>query len=735
MADLEYEDSLLDDTFNSLSESSYDFIDDQSAIVNGEKQFDLADSIIWLPQNDAPASNSPAVSRCASSGHVEHGSNACPNADSDSPTFEAQLQLDGPRGLRELGQSPMSATNLIEISRPLRRIQDPGAEGASCVVSIHQSLSKTPMSCHQETFRVLFCGNKNDQDAILHKIASALAAYDPLSTPSLARSRPTRFNILPVTAFGKNENPEVVLIDSSGMGLEVTEVRAAAFTTALAGGESLDITLGDGTIVTSSHCSTDSQVSPGWKPPDLAILQHPESNNSQLDEKSRVVEHFLSRLGVNRLLIGSKVRDTGHFGHTGVDRALPHLCLKRGTSLIDPGKIERIPIDLESFLRLDSRELNRSLACIYKHQLSDKMADSSSICTQNSTKSYPKGWNEAVSVRQYGSYALASLLPLLIMTAFIILFSDCTVLSVGRGRSYLCHRSESISSELATHTRSHPSILGTEGPADACTTQHVHDIMKSTTIGSRSPEATVAVHGQDNHQQPVHHTVALELNPASENCHETRNLRLDVVKGDSALTTSISRLSNHLCSLQNKAEAIYARISIKTRSNLRQLVIGLSPGRLDFGPFDTSPRQRSSGHFLTRAKIALDELIQIHKDDGRKLMSRNIHVWAVRTCSKWICNCSLNLRKGLRVACGKVKDTADATGVTLWPSFFVRRKFLGWTTSSNKDPVSGGLRMYEMLQNRYLVAQDSIFRSLQKTALKKWWLLRTVSLAWKTPLK
>ncbi|KAI9820954.1 MAG: hypothetical protein M1832_003426 [Thelocarpon impressellum] len=246
---------------------------------------------------------------------------------------------------------------ILEHIRP----EDPPARIAA---TIRQTMSRQGLAV-DEPFRILYVGSPTAKGEIVAKIAAALAV------PTLGRGgssagnqRSSRFNVVPISSFGAGRSPEVELIDSFGLELVVDECTGSRFDRDKRHGLSLHLndsfwyTAGDGIE------GVGQDPKPLWRLPHVAIFFVSDSVTLAARRNHNLARSFVLTAGVPSIVIS----ETPMYGRPVPDYAVNHhgvhMCLEsRG-----PGQggrvLRRLPIDLPSFLNLDSRQMNRNLACL-----------------------------------------------------------------------------------------------------------------------------------------------------------------------------------------------------------------------------------------------------------------------------------------------------------------------------------------------------------------------------------
>lgn len=390
-----------DDTSSSLGDSTYEFIDDKSTVVSDDEEQGSSAVFSTDGRDLVPLSNQglprrDSTSEQGSQSSYAETSNICFDLDSSLATISTSNYVEtdqkahgtrsnGCRDTLELhNQEGEQAIVLIEsIIKSVGPTEE--AEG-SCTTRVWSAdeipdilcqlpQSPTPtqvavtikqtMVSHglvlDQPYKVLYIGDNSARDQVIQKIGSALAA-----TLESEKARPSRFNIVPISSFGDSTSPEVVLIDSMGLELSVEECHSASFRKLDGGNDTISMTLSDRTHVESFWSGSKFTVTDDWRLPDIAIFYISENDNISSKQTRRFARSFMSRHFVPCIFISQ----TPCWNYSSqevitLDPATPHLCLQAVRSEVTKSEvIKRMPIDLQSFLSLDCRQVNRNLACL-----------------------------------------------------------------------------------------------------------------------------------------------------------------------------------------------------------------------------------------------------------------------------------------------------------------------------------------------------------------------------------
>ena len=393
-----HEDSC-DDTSSSLGDSSYEFIDERSnASTDYEDQDPMTESttssdghgfdqIDTQPQHAPPSNhdNQPSQDLDSTifgshdiSSESEHLSPEQPTqkhktlehiiTEPDEQHESIQFEESSVINLNSSRFTEVSHT--LQVLEKLDRSEDLyNTLGSSfpghLAVTVKQTMTTHGLTPEGGSYKILYVGPPENRDLIVQKIGTALAASLKSSTPDSESSRPSKFNIVPISGFGEAAAPEVVLIDSSGLELNVEECHYATFTKQEAGIDTLHLEMADGKVVHSTWNGLKFALSSDWMVPDIAIFCLPEHETPQSKQTRQLARSVMSRHAVQSIVITQTEQWYKSREHITLEYLTPHICIESRSS--KPGVsqvIKRVPIDLATFLSIDAGQMNRNLACL-----------------------------------------------------------------------------------------------------------------------------------------------------------------------------------------------------------------------------------------------------------------------------------------------------------------------------------------------------------------------------------
>lgn len=243
--------------------------------------------------------------------------------------------------------------------------------------TIRQTMSQRCLSTH-EAFRVLYIGDDDLKGEIVLKISRAItcsSSVDYNENKTLRRNTEGVYNIVPV-AFGAVNDRDVELMEATGFQIKV-DTCVAAEKIPIEGGffrgdivYSLTVDGGNGGKKYKSVPAggpEGARVHPAWSFPHVAVLYCSEDDDEDMRGVQRIVWEFCRRHSIPCLYISdhpafASPAAAGWRNYT--DEHAVHLSLEsREPSSLESGWSEqRFPIDLDSFLNIDNRQMNQNLA-------------------------------------------------------------------------------------------------------------------------------------------------------------------------------------------------------------------------------------------------------------------------------------------------------------------------------------------------------------------------------------
>lgn len=399
----QHDDNSCDDTTSSLGDSSYDFVDDRSiATTDDEDQSAMAESIASsdghdFDQPDVPQLQGRSKDKGDQSSHSQvFDSSSCqktyPESDPRSSGRERDLQAPTDQiRLKNLHEQQEviefvepSITNFnfsrpVEVSHTLKIVDSQHAptndfylnmlepRSEKVALTVRQTMVSHGLQLRGRPYKILYLGDSSMRDAITQKIATALAvSLNDGSSPNSENPRPSKFNVVPISAFGEEGSPEVVLIDSSGLEMSVEECSFASFARNEHGNDTIRMQLSDGSQVVSTWSRSKFVISNKWRTPDIAVICASERDSVAMKQTRRIARSFMSRHAVQTIAVMETSHRSLYSDAITLDYLTPHIHVE---SLGSVGQnrtqtVRRLPIDLPTFLSIDAAQMNRNLACL-----------------------------------------------------------------------------------------------------------------------------------------------------------------------------------------------------------------------------------------------------------------------------------------------------------------------------------------------------------------------------------
>ncbi|MCJ1337899.1 hypothetical protein MMC09_003183 [Bachmanniomyces sp. S44760] len=379
------DDSSVDDNVSSIGDSTWDILDDTSIISDDDRSFSRhstpssetpeheaqhledMDSVRSSEDDQEPVTAEHSLHQfnprpvddfecqelCSTPKmlHTRLGDEKIITGDTEHSEEQPHIKFDEPQNSVPTIPDPVEVTHTLHLWIMSTRNQ--------AIRTIRQTMGSRGLSLDgKRPYKVLYAGNPVVRLQIMNKIGEALASLSSRSANS--RTEPSRFSIVPISAFGAKSCPEVMLVGSSDLELIVEEC-----STIQSGNDrSLCMAVNQTEIVSSQWVPSlwnreMYTLTPNWKVPDLAVIY--VSKEGSVD-RLQLVRSFMKRHDIPTLII-SETRNWGQPRLPVLDLRTPHLCLEI-RDLPGPSIIDRLPIDLPTFLDLDAGQMSRNLACL-----------------------------------------------------------------------------------------------------------------------------------------------------------------------------------------------------------------------------------------------------------------------------------------------------------------------------------------------------------------------------------
>lgn len=228
------------------------------------------------------------------------------------------------------------------------------------VTNVRQTMSERYLPT-EEPLRVFYVGHAGVMGQILHKISNAIVCENPRPKQDMRE-----YNIYPLT-FG--DNPELSLMEASPHQIKVAHCSSACEFSRQdrsKGSPLYEITTEDGKIYSCNRTPQGIYVSPQWTRPHVAVFFHADDEDEHERRTRKAAWDFLKDMGVPSIVI-SETSWIGKYTEENwaeyVDERFAHLCLESQgpeSSVVH----QRVPIDLVSFTKINTRQMSRNLALL-----------------------------------------------------------------------------------------------------------------------------------------------------------------------------------------------------------------------------------------------------------------------------------------------------------------------------------------------------------------------------------
>ena len=233
-------------------------------------------------------------------------------------------------------------------------------------------------------FKVLYMGPTEMKDAVVQKIASALAANHSSSPRDSLNS--SRVTVVPISSFADDSSPDVVLIDSMGLDMNIEECKSARIIIGDGHDETIELKLTNHKTVRSSWSrKTQSyRIHPDYNLPDLATVYIPSTETALAKRSREQAQAFFARHDIPTLVVSYDTKWKKTLPSMELDQRLPHLCIESFDPRTSAATIlDRRPVDINTLSNLDSAQLSRSLALLTPLSTLTPLSDSDYILKES----------------------------------------------------------------------------------------------------------------------------------------------------------------------------------------------------------------------------------------------------------------------------------------------------------------------------------------------------------------
>lgn len=615
----QHDDSSCEETTSSLGDSNYDFIDDRSIATTDDDEEEVEDEEGQqedLMTESTTSSDGHDIGQHSRPDEASHKKTGDSPSSPKTPTHNAHQGLDKNFDSRIMSSDQPESTDddlivfeepsvinvksagLVDVSHQLRSLDmhgtwrlmnlPPHVQPSRVSVAVQQTMTSHGLDLKSKAYRVFCVGPPTMREAVIQKIGAALAATHREIQPSTQDKRASRFNVVPISAFGDSQNPEVVLIDSSGLELSVDE---CSWVTAQSkeGSQSIELTLSDGRLIASSWNGSELCLSDNWEVPDIAVFCLPERKRSEVKMYS-LARKFMSRHQVKSVVITEDSYYDFLRADESLDNLTPHLCLEHyhpnGTVLAR----WRLPVNLAAFLNIDAGQLNRNLACIASttESLSCSQSakhDQESLkpwgleSVRKTVREYPyKSWNamnESLSLR-----------TLVFLVIFMTIYSSFLVSTIKRP-SPLEKEVASTSLEVSPSATSPSVTLTAKSQCNAMNSgpESPTSILSQTLpLKSLSTDTAIASYLMDAYASPPNRVEQFKVHVLGDShiilrpphwltkMKKAPQLSFEVSSRQKSVGYQVSTLFDGVYALRIPREEAYGLLNVKVRTESRPLI-------------------------------------------------------------------------------------------------------------------------------------------------------------------
>lgn len=251
--------------------------------------------------------------------------------------------------------------------------------------TIRQTMSQRCLSTH-EAFRVLYVGDEKYKGEIILKLSRAItcsSSVDYNENKTLCRNTEGVYNIVPVP-FGTVKDRDVELMEASGFQIKVDtclDAEKKSIGSKYFRGDiiySLTVDGGNGGKKYSSVPAPGpegARVQPAWSLPHVAVFCVSEEDDDDMHRLEHTAFEFCERHAIPTLFISNQpVYGASIMAACWENYTNEHaVCLSLESR--DWKTERRFPIDLDSFINIDNRQMNQNLAYLTGLQEPVSVAD------------------------------------------------------------------------------------------------------------------------------------------------------------------------------------------------------------------------------------------------------------------------------------------------------------------------------------------------------------------------
>jgi hypothetical protein len=246
-----------------------------------------------------------------------------------------------------------------QISGPIESSTNP----AQLVGTVRMCMSRTSLELDRP-FRVFYVGNPIARDDILVKIASALlAGVDPDSGYRDLES--SRYHVLPQHYGPGAPSGGADLVPIQKTQIIVDEIRSAYYKDEYQ--SEIEVSLKNGSHYSSRLDGSKFEITSNTQSfvPDIALFYTCEDDSPVLRQILHCAHKFMLRHHIPSMIISGEASWTSSSNTLPLKLQSLHMCVESKASRTQESRIlRRLPVDFTTFEKLDSKQLNKNMACL-----------------------------------------------------------------------------------------------------------------------------------------------------------------------------------------------------------------------------------------------------------------------------------------------------------------------------------------------------------------------------------
>ena len=480
------DDSSVDENMSSIEDSVWDIIDEASVATSDDEDQNLSRQP--TPSSDGHDQEMEGSYEDTSIGYESQSRGL--SSSPDGLSMDTDMQQGGTEAVEDLWNSELTSFGIHD-NAEVKRDHAPNAIHTQRSIKFHESRLNKEVSCSEDVnvvhtvkvfegkerdelcrclrltsppsrivgtirqcmhhqalrlngpYKLLYVGSSSAKQAIIKKISAALALS---TTSAVTKSPPAKFSIIPISAFGGETSPEVVLIDHTGLEIHVEECTSASYVKEDDGKDTIHLNLDDGRSKISSYWNNKSfTLLNNDKNPDIAIVCIPNDESTAAKQTRVLARSFISRHDIPVIVISVEPGWSKHSQAMTLDYKTPHCSVEAYEPQDDISRVlKRLPINLSSFLNIEAVQMNRNLACLRQVCIDNGRNGVKQVQPGNAHTNSPglgtkKGWFNKTSFQTFlGTWPASKLARLLIYVALfsiVLLSLDGSKLATTYGKN------------------------------------------------------------------------------------------------------------------------------------------------------------------------------------------------------------------------------------------------------------------------------------------------------------